>query len=122
MEWIVGVALSPVQDIHRGGVPDRLSAFAFFSQKSRESLVSVILERQIKQGLIKWIYLLFLLSAWFILKVKMVSHEVLKVLERRKFNHACRKKHIARHIRYYACVCHAIEIRKIVDDPSERIP
>ncbi|KAG2648300.1 hypothetical protein PVAP13_1NG038208 [Panicum virgatum] len=29
-EWIVGVALSPVQDIHRGGVPDRFSAFAFF--------------------------------------------------------------------------------------------
>ncbi|KAG2642216.1 hypothetical protein PVAP13_2KG279958 [Panicum virgatum] len=75
MEWIVGVALSPVQDIHRGGVPDRLSAFAFFFS-----------------GLIKWIYLLFLLSSWFILKVKMVSLEVLKVLERRKFNHACRKK------------------------------
>ncbi|PAN48449.1 hypothetical protein PAHAL_9G382800 [Panicum hallii] len=80
-----------MQDIHRCSVLDRLSAFAF-SKKSPESAVVEILYQLFfkgrSTGLIKWIYLLFLLSARFILKVKMVSLEVLKELEHRKFNPA----------------------------------
>ncbi|PUZ40081.1 hypothetical protein GQ55_9G396000 [Panicum hallii var. hallii] len=66
-----------MQDIHRCSVLDRLSAFAF-SKKSPESAVVEILYQLFFKGR----------SSRFILKVKMVSLEVLEELEHRKFNPA----------------------------------